>query len=1300
MGDKSKHFNRPVIFLLLITGASLFCAVFLIVYQSTTENCRPTDQCYNGGSFIHGNNTCSCAKGYDGPRCEFNTQICHIGQWSEWTTCSKTCGPGGIQFRSRENECSDSQQTYEQKVCNVRCYHGGVLSNIREESICQSGYSGECCEIQDCEVTPWSEWSTCTQVCGHQGTRFRTRNVEKPSACGGAPCPGNFTEEEECNRKCDNNGTLDDKVEKCRCPDGYNGQCCECKIQDCVMTPWSQWSTCTQVCGPHGTRFRTRNVDKSPVCGGAPCPGNFTEEEGCNRKCDNNGTLDDKVEKCRCPGGYNGQCCECKIQGCVMTPWSQWSTCTQVCGPQGTRFRTRNVDKSPVCGGAPCPGNFTEEEGCNRKCDNNGTLDDKVEKCRCPGGYNGQCCECKIQDCVMTPWSEWSTCSHTCGPRGTTFRTRDVYTAPMCGGTECSKIFTEKRECNRECDNNGTIDNNGGKCRCPTGYTGQCCECRIQDCVMTPWNDWSACTRVCGPQGTRFRIREVAMQPACGGDPCFGILTDEEDCNRECYNNGILDKVDKCTCPAGYNGQCCECKIQDCVMTPWSEWSACSHTCGPHGMAIRTRDVQSSPQCGGTQCSGIFTDQKPCNRMCHNEGILDYDANACRCPVGFSGQCCQCGNVDCELSNWTEWSKCKDATHQIRSRDVKRYHECGGHACNGSLTEARSCDVVLEHRLLLPTWLVTILSTYSVLLTCFVGVVYISSMMVDKSRNIYRSVLILLCFLLLSAGAFIFCGVYHYILYVSTIEHCNDQCYNGGSFIQETNTCACAKGYGGPCCEFKTQMCQIGQWSEWTPCTKRCGPGGIQFRSRENDCFDSQQTYEQRACNVYCYHGGILSNVPEKCICETGYSGECCECEIRDCEMTPWSEWSICTQVCGPQGTRFRTRNVDKPPACGGVPCPGILTEEEECNKKCYNNGTLDDKVDKCRCPDGYNGQCCECKIQDCVMTPWSEWSTCSHTCGPRGTTFRTRDVYTAPMCGGTECSNVITEKRECNRECDNKGTIDNEGDKCRCPVGYTGQCCECRIQDCVMTPWADWSACTRACGPQGTRFRIRNMAMQPACGGDPCFGILTDEEECNRECYNSGILDDKSDKCTCPAGYNGQCCECEIQDCVMTPWSNWSACSHTCGPHGMAIRTRDVQSPPQCGGTECSGIFTDQKPCDRVCHNEGILDYDAGECKCPDGFSGQCCQCENVDCELSNWTEWSTCKNATRQIRSRDVKRYHECAGHVCKGSLTEARSCDIALKHKWLVSKWFVVTLNTYSVLLTFIFACVVYFRWRRRR
>ncbi len=49
----------------------------------------------------------------------------------------------------------------------------------------------------DCEVSDWSDWSTCTETCGG-GTRTRTRSIELPAKDGGAACPA-LEETQDCN---------------------------------------------------------------------------------------------------------------------------------------------------------------------------------------------------------------------------------------------------------------------------------------------------------------------------------------------------------------------------------------------------------------------------------------------------------------------------------------------------------------------------------------------------------------------------------------------------------------------------------------------------------------------------------------------------------------------------------------------------------------------------------------------------------------------------------------------------------------------------------------------------------------------------------------------------------------------------------------------------------------------------------------------------------------------------------------------------------------------------------------------
>ncbi|XP_070555605.1 von Willebrand factor D and EGF domain-containing protein-like [Ptychodera flava] len=61
-------------------------------------------------------------------------------------------------------------------------------------------------------------------------------------------------------------------------------------------------------------------------------------------------------------------------------------------------------------------------------------------------------------------WGNWTECSATCGPSG-------VQTAECKLGENV--VRTDQRECNRFCQNNGTLTSH---CSCPLEFTGTCCE--------------------------------------------------------------------------------------------------------------------------------------------------------------------------------------------------------------------------------------------------------------------------------------------------------------------------------------------------------------------------------------------------------------------------------------------------------------------------------------------------------------------------------------------------------------------------------------------------------------------------------------------------------------------------------------------------------------------------------------------------------------------------------------------------------------------------------------------------------
>ncbi len=104
------------------------------------------------------------------------------------------------------------------------------------------------------------------------------------------------------------------------------------------------------------------------------------------------------------------------------------------------------------------------------------------------------------------------------------------------------------------------------------------------------------------------------------------------------------------------------------------------------------------------------------------------------------------------------------------------------------------------------------------------------------------------------------------------------------------------------------------------------------------------------------------------------------EASERTCRATclgAWGAWGQCTEKCGAHGTQNRVRSPVK--SCGST-CPGVRTETQICNRFCPNGGTptIGGQYKPCACSHGYQGECCEEKIDK----EFGDWSECSVTCG------------------------------------------------------------------------------------------------------------------------------------------------------------------------------------------------------------------------------------------------------------------------------------------------------------------------------
>lgn len=244
----------------------------------------------------------ACGKPVEGNMVEFTScnedvsctpaRDCLMGQWHEWSACSRTCY--GVALRTRVIRvqgngngifCNSSLE--ELRPCNP-------ISQMLPPKTCPS-LEGDIPQV-DCAWSEWDAWNECEVTCGGgQQTRARRVSIEAPA--GGGQCSGEKLQVQPC-----------------------NGQSCVGPtVQDCKWV-WTEWSACTK-CSGQKLRFR-RHIQHAQN-GGKHCLGPARETKGCDER------------HCHQP------------VYCTWADWENWGACSAQCG-SGRRSRTRDLSPTHI----------------------------------------------------------------------------------------------------------------------------------------------------------------------------------------------------------------------------------------------------------------------------------------------------------------------------------------------------------------------------------------------------------------------------------------------------------------------------------------------------------------------------------------------------------------------------------------------------------------------------------------------------------------------------------------------------------------------------------------------------------------------------------------------------------------------------------------------------------------------------------------------------------------------------------------------------------------------------------------
>ncbi|XP_065837013.1 coadhesin-like [Oscarella lobularis] len=327
--------------------------------------------------------------------------------------------------------------------------------------------------------------------------------------------------------------------------------------------------------------------------------------------------------------------------------------------------------------------------------------------------------------------------------------------------------------------------------------------------------------------------------------------------------------------------------------------------------------------------------------------------------------------------------------------------------------------------------------------------------------------------------------------------------------------------------------------------------------------------------------------------------------------LSDWSEWSKCSascrstahqsrnRTCAPSGTRCYGKTaqkracIPKPP-----PCPAAVGFWGEW--EAWSDVYVQYRSRKCLHPHSQYGanNCLGSKTEERVWDrgslckvdgSWGEWHVlfpCTRSCG-RGTQVRTRACDNPhPKHGGLPCIGSSSVVEACNTQ------------PCSVDGGWSS--------------WSNYTQCTKSCGG-GTMNRRRFCNdPKPRNGGSCCAGDSLETIVCNSTC--------------CP--------DMLPVDGAWSSWTNWTACSTSCGG-GESYRRRWCDNPaPQNGGKNCSGNDTEVQEC-----------------------SSQCCP---VNGQWSSWGSWESCSRTCGN--GTVLRRRHcndSCGGQQCSGSSIDQATC-----------------------------------------
>ncbi|XP_071948886.1 uncharacterized protein [Antedon mediterranea] len=456
--------------------------------ENNIDDCQNVD-CKNGTICydLINNYECKCPVGFEGVQCADDIDECasnpcingvcnnHIGLYN----CTCTAGYDGTNCTNDIDECA-----------SIPCQNNGICIDGTNmfECFCSHGITGSLCEvdIDECNSDPCYNGATCSE------SDPGTVNCTCAPGYAGDRCKIDI---DECESSpCENGGTCEDNINSfnCTCVPGYIGVNCETEYNECDSSPCENNGVCIDLVN--------NTLSDQPSFGfecdcdntgftGTTCNININECE--SSPCQHESTCLDLINRynCSCHPGYEGPDCEVDILECASSPCQNAGTCyersDETLYGEGKQFNGSFSYDNAAGFSCMCVPGFVDDlcstnfdECGSSPCQNSATCVDLVNEfqCDCSPGYKGLLCEVEIDECESSPCAVGSTCV-------------DRVAAYQClcvdgyGGINCNIALTG---CvgHSQCLNDAvcvpyydtTSSTHNFTCTCIDGYIGEFCQ--------------------------------------------------------------------------------------------------------------------------------------------------------------------------------------------------------------------------------------------------------------------------------------------------------------------------------------------------------------------------------------------------------------------------------------------------------------------------------------------------------------------------------------------------------------------------------------------------------------------------------------------------------------------------------------------------------------------------------------------------------------------------------------------------------------------------------------------------------